>query len=349
VTRPLLEVTELVKQFPVRRGLLRRRSGLVRAVDRVSLTVERGECLALVGESGSGKTTLVRCMIRLLEPTSGAVRFDGEDLLALTPAELRQRRRRFQMIFQDPYGSLDPRQRVGSAVGEPLAIHRGLAAAERAAAVDDLLETVGLAPALADRLPHELSGGQRQRVGIARALATRPELVIADEPISALDVSVRAQILNLLAGLQERFGLTLLLISHDLSVVRQMADRVAVLYFGKVVELAPVAALFANPRHPYTASLLAAVPQPDPRRRGRPRPRLAGEPPSLLAPPGGCPFHPRCPAARERCRHEEPPLAADPATPSAAVGADPGLEHRFACFYPVGAAAGGARREEAWN
>ncbi len=239
MSRPLLEVAALVKQFPVRRGLLRRRSGLVRAVDRVSLAVERGECLALVGESGSGKTTLGRCMIRLVEPTSGAVRFDGEDLLALSGAELRRRRRRFQMIFQDPNGSLDPRQRVGRSVGEPLEIHSPLGRREHADAVAELLATVGLAPSLAGRYPHQLSGGQRQRVGIARALATRPELVIADEPISALDVSVRAQILNLLADLRQRFGLTLLLIAHDLAVVRQVADRVAVLYMGRLVELAP--------------------------------------------------------------------------------------------------------------
>jgi len=322
MTRPLLEVEALVKQFPLRRGLLRRRAGLVRAVDRVSLAVERGECLALVGESGSGKTTLGRCMIRLIEPTAGAVRFDGEDLLALSGAELRRRRRRFQMIFQDPNGSLDPRQRVGRSVGEPLEIHTSLGRGERQAAVAELLETVGLAPALAARYPHQLSGGQRQRVGIARALATRPELVIADEPISALDVSVRAQILNLLADLRERFGLTLLLIAHDLAVVRQVADRVAVLYMGKLVELAPAAELFERPRHPYTAGLLAAVPRPDPARRGRARPLLGGDPPSLLQPPAGCPFHPRCPSAAARCAVEEPALVHD------------GAARQVACFFP---------------
>jgi oligopeptide transport system ATP-binding protein len=322
MTRPLLEVEALVKQFAVRRGLLRRRAGLVRAVDRVSLTVERGECLALVGESGSGKTTLGRCMIRLVEPTAGAVRFDGEDLLALPGAELRRRRRRFQMIFQDPNGSLDPRQRVGRSVGEPLEIHTSLGRGERQAAVDELLETVGLAPALGARYPHQLSGGQRQRVGIARALATRPDLVIADEPISALDVSVRAQILNLLADLRERFGLTLLLIAHDLAVVRQVADRVAVLYMGRLVELAPAAELFERPRHPYTASLLAAVPRPDPTRRGRARPLLGGDPPSLLEPPSGCPFHPRCPSAAARCAVEEPALVHD------------GAGRTVACFFP---------------
>ena len=333
---PLLEVESLVKQFRLRRGLFGRHAGLVRAVDRVSLTVERGECLALVGESGSGKTTLGRCMIRLLEPTAGAVRFEGEDLLALPPAELRRRRQRFQMIFQDPNGSLDPRQKVGRSVGEPLEIHRRLGRRERRAAVGELLETVGLAPALAARYPHQLSGGQRQRVGIARALATRPELVIADEPISALDVSVRAQILNLLADLRERFGLTLLLIAHDLAVVRQVADRVAVLYMGRLVELAPAAELFERPRHPYTASLLAAVPQPVPRRRGQARQLLAGDPPSLLRPPPGCPFHPRCPAAGARCAAEEPALAEAAAGTLMEGGPSPGAPRRqVACFFPL--------------
>jgi oligopeptide/dipeptide ABC transporter ATP-binding protein len=326
---PLLEIRGLTKEYPVRRGLLRRQQGTVRALDGVDLTVGRGESLALVGESGSGKTTLGRCAIRLLAPTAGGVRFDGEDLLALPAGELRRRRRRFQMVFQDPYGSLDPRQRVGSIVAEPLAVHRlARRGAEREERTAELLASVGLPPALAGRYPHELSGGQRQRVGIARALAPGPDLLVADEPISALDVSVRAQVLNLLAGLQERLGLTLLLIAHDLAAVEQVADRVAVLYLGRRVELGPREQVFARPLHPYTASLLAAVPVPDPARR-RQRTELRGEPPSLLAAPtrsAGCVFHPRCPIARPRCAVETPALAGT------------GEGHQAACFYPGEAA-----------
>jgi peptide/nickel transport system ATP-binding protein len=261
---PLALVRQLTKEYPIHRGLLRRRRGTVHALDRVDLEIRKGECLALVGESGSGKTTLGRCLMRLIEPTSGSVLFDGEDLLALRPRDLRSRRRRFQMVFQDPWGSLDPRQRVGSSVGEPLA---GLGSPERDRRVAELMTAVGLDAGLAGRWPHELSGGQRQRVGIARALATEPDLLVADEPVSALDVSIRAQILDLLADLRRRLDLALLFISHDLGAVARLADRVAVLYEGRLVELASVDDLFQRPRHPYTVRLLAAVPVADPRRR----------------------------------------------------------------------------------
>jgi peptide/nickel transport system ATP-binding protein len=320
----LVQAFGLSREFHVRRGLLQRTRGVVRAVDRVDLTIRRGECLALVGESGSGKTTLGRCLIRLLEPTSGRINFAGEDLLAQRPRALRALRRRFQMVFQDPYGSLDPRQRVGSILDEPLALHTGLRGEERAARVAGLLTSVGLDPALAGRWPHELSGGQRQRVGIARALAAGPDLLVADEPVSALDVSVRGQVLDLLADLRARLRLSLLFISHDLTAVERLADRVAVLYLGRVVEEATREELFRRPLHPYTISLLSAVPVADPRRR-RERIVLPGEPPGPLAPPAGCAFHPRCPIARPRCAQETPPLA----------GGAAGEEgHTAACFYP---------------
>jgi ABC-type glutathione transport system ATPase component len=259
----LLEIRGLTKEFPLGRGLFSRRAGSRTVLDGVDLDVGRGECVALVGESGSGKTTLARCALHLLAPTAGSIRFDGEELSELPPAALRHCRRRFQMVFQDPQASLDPRFRIGRTVAEPLAVHTALPRRERERAAAGLLERVGLAPALAGRYPHELSGGQRQRVGIARALATGPDLLVADEPTSALDVSVRAQILNLLAGLRESLGLALLLIAHDLAAVAHLADRVAVLHAGRIVEEGPAAELFARPRHPYTAALLAAVPNRD--------------------------------------------------------------------------------------
>ncbi len=317
----LLEVSGLRKSFPVRRGLLRREVAAVLAVDDVDLTLAAGECFALVGESGSGKTTLARMVMRLLAPTAGTIRFAGEDLLALGSAGLRRRRRDFQMVFQDPFGSLDPRQRIGSLVAEPLVNHGIGSPAERRDRVGELLELVGLPAAAAERYAHEFSGGQRQRIGIARAIATGPRLLVADEPVSALDVSVRAQVLNLLAELQRRLGLTLLLIAHDLALVEQSADRVGVMYLGRLVEVAPTRALFAAPQHPYTASLLASVPIAEPRRRRRGE-RLRGEIGSALAPPGGCAFHPRCPIAGEQCRTDRPPLA--PLAPDRAA----------ACFFP---------------
>ncbi|HEU4400627.1 MAG TPA: dipeptide ABC transporter ATP-binding protein [Candidatus Polarisedimenticolia bacterium] len=304
----LLEVRDLVKHFPIRRGLFARPSGSVRAVDGVSLRVAPGETLALVGESGSGKTTTGRCILRLLEPTSGAVRFGGVDLLGLSPRDMRRMRRQIQVIFQDPYASLNPRMRVGTIVREPLEIHRiGAGRKERDAMVARLLERVGLDPAAMRRFPHEFSGGQRQRIGVARALALRPRLIVADEPVSALDVSVQAQVINLLIDLQEEFGIAYLFIAHDLAVVERIADRVAVMYLGRIAEEAPVEAIFKNPLHPYTKALLQAIPVPDPD-RARTREVLRGDLPSPADPPPGCRFQTRCPVAIEVCRRVDPPL-----------------------------------------
>ncbi len=317
----LVEIQDLSKHFPVQRGLLQRTKGYVHALERVDLTLEEGEFFALVGESGSGKTTLGRCILRLIEPTDGRILFQGEDLAKLSGRELRRRRGRFQMIFQDPYGSLNPRMRVERILSEPLEVHRTVPSTERRQRVKDLLELVGVQADAGRRFPHEFSGGQRQRIGIARALAPEPSFIVADEPVSALDVSVRAQIINLLVDLQRRFGLTLLFIAHDLAMVEHVADRVGVMYLGRIVEIGPKEEIFSAPRHPYTVSLLSAVPVPYPD-TGRQRIVLPGEPPSPVEPPSGCPFHPRCPIARPRCSHEEPPLEE----------VSPG--HRVSCHYP---------------
>jgi oligopeptide/dipeptide ABC transporter ATP-binding protein len=303
----LLEVRGLRKYFPIRRGVFSRISGWVRAVDGVDLTLRRGETLGLVGESGSGKTTTGRCILRLIEPTGGSVRFDGVDLLTLPAPEMRRMRRQLQIIFQDPYGSLNPRMKVGSIVGEPLAIHRIARGSERRDRVAELLRKVGLDPSAMKRYPHEFSGGQRQRIGIARALALNPKLIICDEPVSALDVSIQAQVINLLMDLQEEFSLTYLFIAHDLSVVEHISDRVAVMYLGKIVEVGDAETLYRNPQHPYTKALLSAIPVPDPDTRPE-RIELKGELPSPSDPPSGCAFHPRCPVAIGRCTTEEPAL-----------------------------------------
>jgi len=304
---PILELEDLQVHFPVRGGLLGREVARVRAVDGVTLSVARGETLGLVGESGCGKSTLGRAVLRLLEPTGGTVRFAGRDVTHLSQRELRPLRREMQMIFQDPYSSLNPRMRVGDIVGEAFAIHGIARGAERERRVGEILQRCGLRPDVIDRYPHEFSGGQRQRIGIARALAVQPKLVVADEPISALDVSIQAQIVNLLLDLQQELGLTYVFVSHDLKVVEFLATRVAVMYLGRVVEIAPAARIYAAPAHPYTQALLSAVPTIDPARRRR-RVILEGDVPSPMHPPKGCAFHPRCPEAGRRCAEETPKL-----------------------------------------
>jgi len=302
----LVETRNLTKRFPVRGGLFAPRQ-FVHAVTEVNVSVRSGETLGIVGESGCGKSTLGRLMLRLLEPTSGEVWFDGENLQALSGAALRRKRREAQIIFQDPYGSLNPRMRVGAIVGEGLEIHKLATGAEKKRRVLELLDRVGLRPDAYDRYPHEFSGGQRQRVGIARALAVEPRLIVADEPVSALDVSIQAQIVNLLQDLQEALGLTYVFIAHDLRVVEHISHRVAIMYLGKIVELADSTEIYRAPRHPYTRALLSAVPMPDPAAR-RERMLLPGDVPSPIQPPSGCAFHPRCPFAEDRCRREEPAL-----------------------------------------
>ena len=305
----LLRVEDLCVHYPVTEGLVRQREvGAVKAVDGVSFHLRRGETLGLVGESGCGKSTTALAVLRMLTPTSGRIFFDGEDITVLAGEPLRRLRRRMQMVYQDPFGSLNPRMRVRDLVGEPLIVHgAGRRSAEYRNRINELLDLVGLLPDMGERYPHEFSGGQRQRIGIARALALEPELVICDEPVSALDVSIQAQVINLLMDLQQELGLTYLFIAHDLSVVRHISDRVGVMYLGRLVETASKQTLFAKPRHPYTQVLLGAVPVPDPAVEStREQPMILGEVPSPRNPPPGCAFHPRCPKAEDRCREQRP-------------------------------------------
>jgi oligopeptide/dipeptide ABC transporter ATP-binding protein len=321
----LVEVRNLVKHFPINQGvLIQKKVGAVQAVDGVSFDIAAGETLGIVGETGCGKSTTARLVMRLLKPTSGEIRFEGNDITHLKGASLKAVRREMQMIFQDPYSSLNPRKTIGSIIGDPFAIH-GLeqSKGERKRAVQELMETVGLNPEHYNRYPHEFSGGQRQRIGVARALALKPKLLIADEPVSALDVSIQAQVLNLLRDLQREFGLTVVFIAHDLSVVRHMCDRVAVMYLGKIVEIGPGDALYGSPRHPYTGALLSAVPVADPSRHGDERHLLSGDVPSPANPPSACRFHTRCPKAQDLCSTQEPLLE------------EMGSGTRAACHYPL--------------
>jgi peptide/nickel transport system ATP-binding protein/oligopeptide transport system ATP-binding protein len=321
----LIEVKDLVMHFPIKRGVLfQRKVGAVKAVDGISFDVKRGETLGIVGETGCGKSTTARLLCRLLDPTSGTVTFLGEDIAKHKGDKLKALHRDMQMIFQDPYSSLNPRKTVGSIISDPFVIHGLLTGkGERKRRVQELMDRVGLNPEHFNRYPHEFSGGQRQRIGVARAIALEPKLLVADEPVSALDVSIQAQVLNLLRGLQREMGLTLIFIAHDLSVVRHMCDRVAVMYLGKVVELAPSDELYSSPRHPYTGALLSAVPVADPSGAHRKRQLLTGDVPSPANPPSACRFHTRCPKAKEICSVHEPPLERKGATGIAA------------CHYPL--------------
>ncbi|MFN8072402.1 MAG: dipeptide ABC transporter ATP-binding protein [Mycobacterium sp.] len=321
---PLLEVTDLVKHFPIKSGVLvDREVARVKAVDGVSLVVRDGETVGLVGESGCGKSTVCRAIMQLVAPTSGSVRFHGQELVGRSARDLRPLRREIQMIFQDPFASLNPRKRVGQIVGDPLELHGLAHGAELKRRVQELLERVGLQAEHYNRYPHEFSGGQRQRIGIARAIGLRPRLIIADEPVSALDVSVQAQIINLLDDLQREFSMAYLFVAHDLGVVRHVSDRVAVMYLGKIVEEADSDSLYNRPRHPYTTALLSAVPIPDPRKNAeRQRITLEGDVPSPIDPPAGCRFHTRCPKANDICRSAEPALL------------DVETNHAVACHHP---------------
>lgn len=306
----LLEINHLVKHFPLTKGIVfRKHVGAVQAVDDVSLTVGDGETVGLVGETGCGKSTVARMLVRLLDPTSGAIRFKGQDLATAKGDTLSALRREVQIVFQDPYSALNPRKTVGSIIAEPLVVHKvGKDASERKEIVQGLMEQVGLSPEHYNRLPHEFSGGQRQRIGIARALALKPKLIVLDEPVSALDVSIQAQVVNLLAELQAELGLSYLFVAHDLSVVRHASDRIAVMYLGKIVEIAPAERIFEKPIHPYTLALYSAVPKPDPSERSERPIRLEGDLPSPTDPPSGCRFRTRCPFATAVCAESEPPL-----------------------------------------
>jgi oligopeptide transport system ATP-binding protein len=321
----LLEVTDLVKHFPIKSGILiDREVGRVRAVDGVSFSVASGETLGLVGESGCGKSTACRTILQLIEPTSGSVRFEGREIAGISARRMRPLRREMQMVFQDPYASLNPRKRVGQIVGDPMQLHGLASGSELRERVQELLERVGLSAEHFNRFPYEFSGGQRQRIGIARALALNPKLIVADEPVSALDVSIQAQIINLLEELQEEFGLTYLFVAHDLGVVRHVADRIAVMYLGKIVEIGPAEQVCSNPIHPYTLSLLSAIPIPDPRENREREPMvLEGDVPSPANPPPACRFHTRCPYATDICSEVEPELI------------DHGRGHWAACHHPL--------------
>ena len=321
----LLEVSDLVKHFPIKSGILiDREVGRVRAVDGVSFSIAPGETLGLVGESGCGKSTVCRTVLQLIEPTSGSVRFEGREIAGMRPRQMRPLRREMQMIFQDPYASLNPRKRVAQVVGDPLSLHGVASGDELKRKVQELLERVGLSAEHYNRYPHEFSGGQRQRIGIARALALRPKLIIADEPVSALDVSIQAQIINLLDDLQDEFGLTYMFVAHDLGVVRHVSDRIAVMYLGKIVEIGPAEEVYKNPIHPYTLSLLSAIPIPDPRENAAREPLvIEGDVPSPANPPEACRFHTRCPYATAICSEVEPQLV------------DHGNGHWAACHHPL--------------
>jgi oligopeptide/dipeptide ABC transporter ATP-binding protein len=322
----LIQLDHVTKHFPVKHGVFARAQGVVHAVEDVTLDVRKGETLGIVGESGCGKSTTARLMLRLLDPTKGSIHFEGRDISRLSQRQLRPVRREMQMIFQDPYASLNPRKTVEQIVGQPFAIHGGVSTKEARLRVKKLLEVVGLSPEHSSRYPHEFSGGQRQRIGIARALALQPRLIVCDEPVSALDVSVQAQILNLLRSLQHEFDLTYVFISHDLSVMRQICTRIAVMYLGRVVELADSERIFEHPRHPYTAALISAVPRLSADGNARRRIIVGGDVPSPVDPPSGCVFHPRCPRFQPgHCDKAEPELEPTPGHP----------DHVAACFYPL--------------